>query len=80
MFNTRHKIFLIIFQLKMTAKMTPIPPNFQTAFVGANLFSRRLIALRRKIVHRTLFLYAVPSHMEHIKKDPKRDLFLWLQR
>ena len=55
--------------------MTPIPPNFQTAFVRANLFSRRLIALRRKTVHRTLFLYAVPSHIERIKKRPRKGSF-----
>jgi len=42
----------------------PIPPRFQTAFDGANLFSIRFIALRRKNVHWTLFLCAVcPSRL-----------------
>ena len=51
--------------------MTPIPPNFQTAFVRANLFSRRLIALRRKSVSQTLFLYAALTLGTHKKKDLK---------
>ncbi len=39
----------------------PIPPKFQTAFDGTNLFSIRLIALRTKIIHRIIFVYAVSN-------------------
>ena len=36
-----------------------IPPMFQTAFDGTNLFSTRLIALRFKTCHWQILIYAV---------------------
>ena len=38
-----------------------IPPKFQTSFGGTNLFSIRLIALRIKIIHWMIFIYAVSN-------------------
>ena len=44
---------------KFTNSWTTIPPKFQTAFDGANLFSIRLIALRIQNIHWMFCLYAV---------------------